>query len=64
MVEAFAIGFQLNNVVLLREDSRKQVLVQLEKLCREDREWLFRNKSKIVTNGPKIKMFLESLNTP
>ena len=49
---------QSDRVVLLRAKSKTEFVVNLERLCREDKIWLSTNRDRIRTNGLKVKRFL------
>jgi hypothetical protein len=61
-VDAYAIGFGSGAVVLLRVDTKEELEVGLERLCREDKLWLSKNAAKIRNNGEKVRQFIKSNN--
>jgi hypothetical protein len=57
-IDAYAVGFQGRNVVLLETGKTSEVMIELAKLCLEDREWLTKNANKIRANGLKVKNYV------
>lgn len=59
-LDAFAIGFQSGQLVLLRSGEDRVSMIRIERLCNEDKNWLSKNADKIRQNGEKVRQFVLS----
>ena len=59
-VDAYAVGIESGAVVLLRAEDGREIQVEIESLCREDKLWLSANVNKIGSNGAKVRDFVKS----
>ena len=59
-VDAYAVGLRSGRVLLRHVGNPRELALPIERLCEEDRKWLYKNANKIRRNGEKVKQFVIS----
>ena len=59
-VDAYAVGIQSGQLILVRADSKEELIVEMQYLCNEDKLWLSKNVQKIRDNGTNVREFVVS----
>jgi len=59
-MDAYAIGLQSGRVLLREVGIAKELAFPINRLCDEDKQWLYKNENKIRTNGDKVRKFVSA----
>lgn len=59
-VDAYAVGLQSGRVLLRQVGIAKEMTLPIDQLCNEDRQWLYKNETKIRANGEKVRRFVSA----